>query len=93
MPNKYFDNIPNFSKNCTTTIEYHIYVMWSRMEAYGGEEEDVYMRGLLFSLEGEARRLFDRIPASSIGGYVAFVTILKGQWSANLDGIFLVNQL
>ena len=51
------------------------------------------MKGLLFSLEGEARRWFDRLHASSVRGYDAFVTILKGQWSAKMDGRFLLNQL
>ena len=93
MPDKYFERNPKFSGNCATTIEDHIDVVWSHMEAYGVEEEDVYMRGLLFLLEGEARRWFDRLVALSIGGYDSFVTILKGQWSAKLDGIFLLIQL
>ena len=93
MPDKYFESIPKFSSNCAITIEDHIDVVWSHLEAYGAEEEDVYKRGLLFSLEGEARRRFDRLPASSIGGYDAFLTILKGQWSTKLDRRFLLNQI
>ena len=93
MPDKYFERNPKFSGNCATTIEDHIDVVWSHLEAYGVEEEDVYMRGFLFSLEGEACRWFDRLLSSSIGGYDAFVTILKIQWSAKMDGKFLLNQL
>ena len=93
MPDKYFESIPKFSGNCAITIEDHIDVVWSHMEAYGAEEKDVYMRGLLFSLEGEAYRWFYRFPALSIGGCDAFVTILKGQWSTKLDDRFLLNQL
>ena len=34
------------------------------MEAYGAVDEDVFMRGLLFSLEGDVRKWFDRLLAS-----------------------------
>ena len=51
------------------------------------------MRGLFASLEGDARKWFDRLPASSIIGYDVFTEKLKHEWSVKLDGRFLLNQL
>ena len=69
MPDKYFEKIPKFNGNCATSIEDHIENVWAHMEAYGAEEEDVFMRGLFASLEGDARKWFDRLLASSITRY------------------------
>ena len=77
MSNKYFEKISKFSDNCTTLVEDHIDSVWAHMEACGDSDEDVYMRGLFVSLEGEARRWFDRFSAPSIDGYDAFVTKRK----------------
>ena len=51
------------------------------------------MRGLLHFLEGDVRKWFDRLPASSINGYDNFVTKLNSDWSHKLDGKFLLHQL
>ena len=63
------------------------------MEAYGASDEDVFMRGLLASLEGDVRKWFDRLHASSINGYDNFVTKLNSEWSHKLDGKFLLHRL
>ena len=47
MPEKYFDKLPKFNGSSVVPIEEHI-------EACGAEVEDVYMRALMFSLEGDA---------------------------------------
>ena len=60
---------------------------------YGVVDEDVFMRGLLYSLEGDVRKWFDRLPASSINGYDHFVTKLNSDWSHKLYGKFLLHQL
>ena len=63
------------------------------MEAYGASDEDVFMKGLLASLEGDIRKWFDRLLASSIDGYDNFVSKLNSDWSRKLDGKFLLHQL
>ena len=62
------------------------------MEAYGAVDEDVFMIGLLHSLEGDVRKWFDRLPASYMNGYDNFVTKLNSDWSHKLDGKFLLHQ-
>ena len=74
MPEKYFEKVPKFDGVSATSIEDHIDKVWDHMEAYGAVDEDVFMRGLLFSLEGDVRKWFDRLPASSINGYDHFIT-------------------
>ena len=69
MPKKYFEKVPKFDGVSTTSIEDHIDKVWDHMEAYGAVDEDVFMRGLLHSLEEDARKWFDRLLASSINGY------------------------
>ena len=69
MPEKYFEKVPKFDGVSTISIEDHIDKVWDHMEAYGAVDEDVFMRGLLFSLEEDARKWFDRLLASSINGY------------------------
>ena len=91
MPEKYFEKVPKFDGVSATSIEDHIDKVWDHMEAYGAVDEDVFMRGLLFSLERDVRKWFDRLPASSINGYDHFITKLISDWSHKLDGKFLLH--
>ena len=42
------------------------------MDAYEAEVEDIYLIALKTSLEGDAQRWFDRLPAGSTDGYDNF---------------------
>ena len=53
MPDKYFEKVPRFDGVSAISIEDHIDKVWKHMEAYGASDEDVFMRGLLHSLEGD----------------------------------------
>ena len=77
MPKKYFEKVPRFDGVSATSIKDHIDKVWDHMEAYEAVDEDVFMRGILFSLEGDVRKWFDRLPASSINGYDHFVMKLN----------------
>ena len=82
MPKKYFDGLPKFNGNSVVIIEDHIQAVWNYMQAYGVEEEDIFMRALMSSLEEETRRWFDRLSTSSINGYDAFTKrIIEGKSS------------
>ena len=93
MPEKYFEKVPKFDGVSSISIEDHIDKVWDHMEAYGASDEDVFMKGLPASLEGDVRKWFDRLPASSIYGYGNFVTNINSEWSRKLDGKFLLHQL
>ena len=77
MPAKYFEKVPRFDGVSAISIEDHINKVWEHMEAYGAFDEDVFMRGFLHSLEGDVRKWFDKLPASSINGYDNFVAKLN----------------
>ena len=53
MPEKYFEKVPKFDGVSATSIEDHIDKVWDHMEAYGAVDDDVFMRGLMYSLEGD----------------------------------------
>ena len=68
MPEKYIDKLPKLNDSSAIPVEEHIEAVWNYIEACGAEEENVYMRALMSSLEGDARGWFDRLPARSIDG-------------------------
>ena len=52
MPKGYSEGLPRFYVNAIESIEKHLDAVWYYMEAYGAEDEDVYMRALCESLGG-----------------------------------------
>ena len=82
MPKKYFDKLPRFNGSSAIPIEEDIELVWNYMDAYGAEDEDVYMVALRASLEGDARSWFDRLPPGSVDGYDTFPRKLTKNWSA-----------
>ena len=81
MPEKYFDKLPKFNGSSAIPVEEHIEAIWNYIEAYRAEAEDVYMRALMSSLEGDVRGWFDRLPAGSIDSYDTFAKKLIEGWS------------
>ena len=53
MRDKYFEKVPEFDGVSAASIKDYIDKYWDHMEAYGVINEDVFMRGLPHSLEGE----------------------------------------
>ena len=60
MLEKYFDKLSKFNGSSALPFEEHIEAVWNYIEACGAKE-DVYMRALVSSLEGDARGWFDRL--------------------------------
>ena len=87
MLENYFEKVPKFDGVSATSIEDHIDKVWDHMD------EDVFMRGISFYLEGDVRKWFDRLPTSSINGYDHFIMKLRSDWSHKLDGKFLLHHL
>ena len=54
------------------------------MESWGAEDEDVYMRALGDSFDGDAKLWFDHLEPGSITGYDMFTHLLKENCGKNI---------
>ena len=54
MHKGYIKNLPCFRGNNAKSIEDHLQILWDHMEVRGADDEDVYMRALGESLDGDA---------------------------------------
>ena len=61
MPNDYTRRLPQFSGNNDISIEIHLDILWDYMEIRGEDNEDVYMRALGESLQGNLQLWFDHL--------------------------------
>ena len=87
MPNDYIMRLPQFSGNNDISIESHLDILWDYMEIRGAENEDVFMRALGESLQGDVRLWFDHLTPGSITRYDMFTDLLIDSWSRNTDKI------
>ena len=85
MPNNYTRRLPQFSGNNDISIESHLDILWDYMESRGAYNEDVYMRALGESLQGDVQLWFDHLAPGSITGYDMFINLLKEEWGENID--------
>ena len=76
MPNDYTRRLPQFSGNNDICIEIHLDILWDYMEIRGANNEDVFMRALWKSLQGDVQLWFDHLAPESITGYDMFTDLL-----------------
>ena len=87
MPNDYTRRMPRFNGNKDISIESHMDILWDYMESRGADNEDVYMRALGESLQGDVQLWFDHLAPGSITGYDMFTDLLIDSWSRNTNKI------
>ena len=85
MPNDYTRRLPQFSGNNEISIESHLDILWDYMEIRGVNNEDVFMRALGESLQGDVQLWFDHLAPESITGYDMFTDLLIDKWGRNTD--------
>ena len=84
MPNDYTRRLPQFYGNKDISIESHLDILWDYMEIRGTNNEDVYMRALGESLQGDVQLWFDHLAPGSITGYDMFMGMLIDKWGRTL---------
>jgi hypothetical protein len=67
----YLKYMPKFTREEDITTEEHIYAFYSYVDNLNIENEDVWMRVFVQSLEGEARKWFRGFTPGSIAGIEA----------------------
>ena len=87
MPKNYTRRMPRFNGSKDISIESHLDILWDYMESRGANNEDVYMRALGESLQGDVQLWFDHLAPGSITGYDMFTDLLIDSWSRNTDKI------
>ena len=85
MPKDYIKKLSRFYVNNATSIQDNLQMLWDHMEVRGADHEDVYMRALGESLDGDARLWFDHLAPISVTGYDMFTDLLKKEWGENID--------
>jgi len=77
----YLKYMPKFTREEEITAEEHLATFYSYAEKFNIENEDVWMRGFVHSLDGEARKWFRGLNLESIVGIEA------------LDDAFLIQNI
>ena len=84
MPNDYIKKLPRFSGSDSISTEGFLDVFWWYMESRGAEDEDVFMRSLGASLDGDAKLWFDHLEPGSITGYDMFTDLIIEEWGVDI---------
>jgi hypothetical protein len=84
--------LPKFIKNNVITVQEHLDDIDMALEDNGVEQEDVAMKLLASSLDGDVKKWFKSIPDNHLQLYQAFANFLKKRWTMKKDNGMLLMQ-
>jgi hypothetical protein len=84
----YLKYMPKFSGEGDITAEDHLAAFYSYADNLNIENEDVWMRVFVQSLEGEVRKWFRGLAPGSIAGIEALDNVFLRQWGDRKDYIY-----
>jgi uncharacterized small protein (DUF1192 family) len=88
----YLKYMPKFSGEEDITAEEHLAAFYSYADNLNIENEDVWMRVFVQSLDGEVRKWFRGLPPGSIAGIEALDNIFLRQWGDRKDYIYYMTE-
>jgi len=93
LPTKdYLKYMPKFTREEDITVEEHLVAFYSYVDNMNIENEDVWMRVFVQSLEGEARKWFRGLTPGSIVGIEAFDNDFLRQWGDKKDLMYYMTE-
>jgi hypothetical protein len=84
--------MPKFSGAEEVTTKEHIELFYSYVDNLNITDEDVWMRVVLQSLDGEARRWFRELTPGSITGIEVFDDTLLKKWGDKKDLLYYITE-
>jgi hypothetical protein len=88
----YLKYMPKFSGEGDITVEEHLAVFYSYADNLNIENEDVWMRVFVQSLDGEVRKWFRGLAPRSIAGIEALDNVFLRQWGDRKDYIYYMTE-
>jgi ribonuclease HI len=88
----YLKYMPKFSGEGDVTAEEHLAAFYSYADNLNIENEDVWMRVFVQSLDGEVRKWFRGLAPGSIAGIEALDNIFLRQWGDRKDYIYYMTE-
>jgi uncharacterized small protein (DUF1192 family) len=88
----YLKYMPKFSGEGDITVEEHLAAFYSYVDNLNIENEDVWMRVFVQSLDGEVRKWFRGLAPGSIAGIEALDTVFLRQWGDRKDYIYYMTE-
>ena len=86
----YLKYMPKFTGEGDFTAEEHIEAFYSYAENINIEQEDVWTRVFVQSLDGQARKWFRELPAGSAVGIEALDDIFLKNWGERRDHLYYI---
>jgi hypothetical protein len=88
----YLKYMPKFSGEGDVTAEEHLAAFYSYADNLNIENEDVWMRVFIQSLDGEVRKWFRGLAPGSIAGIEALDNVFLRQWGDRKDYIYYMTE-
>jgi hypothetical protein len=88
----YLKQLPKFTGEGDITAEAHLEAFYSFTDNHVIENEDVWMRIFVHSLDGEARKWFRALPPGSIGGIEALDEVFLKDWGDKKDLLYYITE-
>jgi uncharacterized small protein (DUF1192 family) len=88
----YLKYMPKFSGEGEVTAEEHLAAFYSYADNLNIENEDVWMRVFVQSLDGEVRKWFRGLAPGSIAGIEALDNVFLRQWGDRKDYIYYMTE-
>jgi hypothetical protein len=92
LPDNYVKNLPKFNGENDVTVVEHLVFFEEFVDVAGVEHEDVYMRLLVQTFEGEVRLWFRGLPPNSIDSYEALEDAFLRQWGEKKDHLYYLTE-
>ena len=93
MPTRdYLKYMPKFIGEGDFTAEEHLEEFYSYAENINIEQEDVWTRVFVQSLDGQARKWFKELPARSVAGIEALDDIFLKNWGERRDHLYYITE-
>jgi hypothetical protein len=88
----YLKYMPKFTKEEDITVEEHLVSFYSYADNLNIENEDVWMRVFVQSLDGEFRKWFRGLTHGSIVGIEALDDVFLRQWGDKKDFMYYITE-
>ena len=93
MPNGcYLNYMPKFIGEGDFTVEEHLEAFYSYAENINIEQEDVWTRVFVQSLDGQARKWFKELPAVLVADIIALDDIFLKHWGERRDHLYYITE-
>ncbi len=92
FPNGYLKHLPRYNGEIGPSVEDHLQAFLDFAHNMNIEQENLYMRFLVQSLEGNVRTWSRQLPENSIRNWEELRNIFKNQWGVKKDALYFLTE-